>query len=67
MNYYPFDFASVIFALGQVAVFGGIVVLLVFAIRLVMSATRALNAITTERTLRIEKLRNHLDDGDLSE
>lgn len=65
MNYYPFDVASLIFALGQVVVFGAVVVVLVFAIRLMMSATRALNAVTTERTLRIERLRNQCDDGSL--
>lgn len=65
MNYYPFDVASIIFALGQVAVFGAVVVFLVFGIRLIMAATRALNAVTTERTLRIERLRTQRDDGDL--
>ena len=64
MSYYPFDVGSILFALGQFVVIAAFILLLVLVVRLILSATRALNAITTERTLRIEQLRGQLDDGD---
>ncbi|GAB3605531.1 hypothetical protein GCM10027413_09400 [Conyzicola nivalis] len=56
--YYPFD---LLWGLSYLLVIAGIVVIAIVLVRLMLAATRALNAITFERKVRVDLM---LADGD---
>lgn len=67
MTYFPYDLGSLVFALAQLAIAAVLVLLVVILVRLALAATRTLNVIAAERTLRIELLQRQIEEDDLSD
>jgi hypothetical protein len=57
--YFPFD---ILWGLSYLLLVAGIVLVVVVLVRLMLAATRALNAITFERSVRVDLLLAGVDD-----
>ena len=56
MFFNSYDLTSFLLSIGYLVVLAGAIVIIVLLVRLVLAATRTLNAITAERTLRLDLL-----------
>jgi hypothetical protein len=61
VSYFGLDFTSIAFALGNLVALAGVIVVLVLLCRLMLAATRAANAFTAERTLRVDLMLEEVD------